>query len=204
MNPVLGRFITLEGGEGVGKSTQAQCLAAALEAQGHTVLLTREPGGTPGAEAIRALLVSGETDRWDGWAEALLLNAARADHVRRVIRPALARGDWVVCDRFVDSTLVYQGVARALGTQRLVALHDWAIGLWPDRTLVLGMDSQAALVRARGVALAEQRFESEGADFHASLAMGFAQLPALFPTRCVAIDATGSPDMVTARLLSAL
>ncbi|TXG83933.1 MAG: dTMP kinase [Sphingomonadales bacterium] len=199
-----GRFITLEGGEGVGKSTQARRLADTLKAQGRTVLLTREPGGTPGAEAIRALLVSGDADRWDGWAEALLLNAARADHVRRAIEPALARGDWVVCDRFVDSTLVYQGLARGLGTERLVQLHDWAVGLWPDRTLVLTMDSQAALTRARGVAPAEQRFESEGTDFHARLALGFAQLADAFPERCRIVRAEGDPDTVTARLLAAL
>lgn len=199
-----GRFITLEGGEGVGKSTQARRLAATLEAQGRTVLLTREPGGTPGAEAIRALLVSGDADRWDGWAEALLLNAARADHVRRAIEPALARGDWVVCDRFVDSTLVYQGFARGLGTERLVQLHDWAVGLWPDRTLILTMDAQAALARARGVAPREQRFESEGADFHTRLAHGFVQLPDLFPARCRLVSAEGEPDAVSARLLAAL
>lgn len=185
-----GRFITLEGGEGVGKSTQSRLLAERLRAAGRAVVLTREPGGTPGAESVRALLVSGEPDRWDGVAEALLVNAARADHVRRVIRPALARGEWVVCDRFIDSTLAYQGHARGGDIEALLGLHRFATGdLWPDLSLVLALPAETGVRRARAVNAGEQRFEQEAAVFHQRLTAGFAALVARFPERCVSIDA---------------
>src|ERR1700712_2066826 len=135
-----GRFISLEGGEGVGKSTQAKALAAALRARGHDVIETREPGGSAGAEAIRRLLLEGASDRWAGGGEALLFAAARADHVARTIRPALAAGQWVLSDRFLDSSLAYQGGADGIALEQLMALHSvGSDGLLPDRTLLLAL-----------------------------------------------------------------
>lgn len=149
-----GRFITLEGGEGVGKSTQARALAAALEARGLPVLLTREPGGSAGAEAIRALLLSGAADRWSVPAEALLFAAARADHVEKTIRPALAAGQWVICDRFLDSSRAYQGVAGEMTDADILQLHQIGSGgLLPDRTLLFAMaDAEGRSGRARAMA----------------------------------------------------
>lgn len=198
------RFITLEGGEGSGKSTQARLLAERLRADGHEVVLTREPGGTPGAEAIRGLLVTGEPDRWTPWSDALLMTAARVDHVARVIRPALARGAVVICDRFIDSTRAYQGAGRGLPDAALTAIHDQAVGLWPDLTLVLLLDEAQGLARAAARGGAEARFEAIGADFHARVQGFFAQLPAAEPARCRAIDAGGSIDAVAARITAAL
>ncbi|MDB5737225.1 MAG: thymidylate kinase, partial [Sphingomonas bacterium] len=144
-----GRFISLEGGEGVGKSTQAKALAAALRARGHDVIETREPGGSPGAEAIRKLLLEGEADRWNAGAEALLFAAARADHVARTIRPAIAVGKWVVCDRFLDSSLAYQGGAGGIAIEQLRVLHQVGSGgLLPDRTLLLTLPAEEAARRA--------------------------------------------------------
>jgi dTMP kinase len=202
---LAGRFITLEGGEGSGKSTQARLLAERLRGQGHTVALTREPGGTPGAEAIRALLVTGETDRWSPWAEACLVNAARADHVERVIRPALARGDWVICDRFVDSTRAYQGAGKGLDDAALCALHAQVTGnLWPDLTLVLMLGADEGLARAGLRGTAEARFEGHDAGFHARVAAFFAALPAREPQRCRAVTADGTvaaiADSIAARV----
>ncbi|WP_339708973.1 dTMP kinase [uncultured Sphingosinicella sp.] len=162
-----GRFISFEGGEGSGKSTQLRRLAARLSAQDVIVITTREPGGTPGAEDIRQLLVEGEPGRWDGRVEALLVNAARADHVARLIRPALAEGKWVLCDRYVHSTLAYQGAARGLDDAELRQLHAFATGdLWPDLTIVLDVDPTLGLARAAGRAGGEARFEGEPPAFH--------------------------------------
>src|SRR5205085_4051398 len=145
-----GRFISLEGGEGAGKSTQLKRLAEALRARGLEVVETREPGGSRGAEAIRALLLQGEADRWTAEAEALLFAAARADHVARTIRPAVKRGAWVLCDRFVDSSIAYQGHAGGLGEEAVRALHQvGSHGLYPDRTLLLELSVEAAAERAR-------------------------------------------------------
>ena len=199
-----GRFITLEGGEGSGKSTQGRLLAEALRNEGHEVVLTREPGGTPGAEAIRGLLVSGDPDRWTPWSDALLMTAARVDHVERVIRPALSRGAIVVCDRYIDSTRAYQGAGRGLPDAALRRLHDDAVGLWPDLTLVLLLDEAEGLQRAAARGGAEARFEAIGADFHARVQSFFAGLPAAEPVRCRAIDAGGSVDMVAARIRAAV
>tara|TARA_R110000782_G_scaffold13999_25_gene41889 strand:- start:4930 stop:5541 length:612 start_codon:yes stop_codon:yes gene_type:complete len=164
---VGGRFISFEGGEGSGKSTQLRRLAARLSAQDVIVITTREPGGTPGAEDIRQLLVEGEPGRWDGRVEALLVNAARADHVARLIRPALAEGKWVLCDRYVHSTLAYQGAARGLDDAELRQLHAFATGdLWPDLTIVLDVDPTLGLARAAGRAGGEARFEGEPPAFH--------------------------------------
>ena len=199
-----GRFITLEGGEGSGKSTQGRLLAEALRADGHEVLLTREPGGTPGAEAIRGLLVTGDPDRWTPWSDALLMTAARVDHVARVIRPALERGATVICDRFIDSTRAYQGAGRGLEDAALIDLHNEAVGLWPDVTLVLRLGIGEGLSRANARGGLETRFESIEGSFHARVALFFFELPNMEPGRCKAIDATGSIDDVAARIREAL
>ncbi len=184
-----GQFITFEGGEGSGKSTQARLLAEALRDAGRAVVLTREPGGTAGAEAIRALLVTGETDRWTAWSEACLVVAARADHAARVIGPALARGDWVVCDRFVDSTRAYQGAGKGIADADLLTLHRMAVGdLWPDRTYVLTLGVEQGLARAAERAGSETRFEGHDAAFHGRVAAFFGGLAAVDPGRCRDFD----------------
>lgn len=201
-----GRFITLEGGEGVGKSTQARALAAALEARGLPVLLTREPGGSAGAEAIRALLLSGAADRWSVPAEALLFAAARADHVEKTIRPALAAGQWVICDRFLDSSRAYQGVAGEMTDADIMQLHRIGSGgLLPDRTLLLAMaDAEGAeRARARDGGMAD-RIGGRDAAFHARVAAAFAHFAAQEPERVHCIDASGAAEEVTQRLLAAL
>ncbi len=200
-----GRFITLEGGEGVGKSTQARLLAARLEDAGIDVVRTREPGGTPGAEEIRGLLVSGSPGRWDPMAETLLHMAARAEHVEKVIRPALAAGRWVICDRFVDSTRVYQGMLQGIGDERVMALHEIALGgLMPDLTLILDLTSDLGLARARARAEPDSRYERMADDFHRRLAEGFRRLGAEESARCRLIDADGDEEAVAARLWQAV
>ncbi len=186
---MAGRFISFEGGEGSGKSTQARLLADRLRSAGQGVVLTREPGGTEGAEAVRALLVTGDPDRWTPWAEACLVNAARADHVARVIRPALERGEWVICDRFVDSTRAYQGAGKGIADADLCALHAHVTGnLWPDLTIVMTIDSDAGLHRARARNDGEGRFEAHKDSFHSRIAVFFAGLAANEPQRCRAFD----------------
>jgi len=198
---MTGRFISFEGGEGSGKSTQAHLLAEYLSLSGAEVVLTREPGGTSGAEAIRGLLVSGDPDRWTPWSEACLVNAARADHVARVIRPALVRGAWVICDRYVDSTRAYQGAGKGISDKALLALHDEVTdNLWPALTLVLRLPPEAGLARAEARAGHETRFEAHDAAFHAAIAGFFQALPDHEPARCVAIDAQGRPETVAARI----
>jgi dTMP kinase len=199
-----GRFITLEGGEGVGKSTQARALAAALGARGLTVVETREPGGSPGAEAIRQLLLH---DRhWTPEAEALLFAAARADHVARTIRPALDAGKWVLCDRFVDSSIAYQGGAGGLGFDRIRALHDFGSGGFvPDRTLLLTLFADEAARRAgeRDTGGAD-RIGARGADYHGRVAGAFLALAAEEPERYRLVAAGGNEHDVTRRLLDAV
>ena len=198
---MAGRFISFEGGEGSGKSTQARLLAETLRAAGRTVVLTREPGGTPGAEAVRALLVTGDPDRWSPWAEACLVNAARADHVERIILPALARGDWVICDRFVDSTRAYQGAGKGLADADLCALHAKAAGnLWPDITLVLTLGADEGLARATARGAAEARFEGHDGGFHARVVGFFKALPTREPARCHAIAADRPVDAIAAEI----
>lgn len=200
-----GRFITLEGGEGAGKSTQAAALCAWCERRGIKTLRTREPGGAPGAEEIRKLLVTGEAGKWDAVTEALLMNAARRDHVVRTIRPALARGEWVISDRFSDSTLVYQGAAGGVATDTLEALIAVAVeDTRPDLTLVLDIDPTAGLKRAGDRAGSETRFESKGAAFHARVAEGFRVLAEREPSRCVLIDARRPVEDVTRDILAAV
>ncbi len=186
-----GRFITFEGGEGSGKSTQARLLADHLRGQGRTVVLTREPGGTPGAETIRALVVTGDADRWTPWTEACLVNSARADHVERLIRPALARGNWVICDRFVDSTRAYQGAGKGIADADLLALHRMAVGdLWPDLTIMLALAPDAGLARAAARAGGEGRFEAHDAGFHTRVTECFEAIAAAEPQRCRRFDAS--------------
>lgn len=197
---MTGRFITFEGGEGAGKSTQATRLATALRAEGVEVVDTREPGGTPGAEAIRALIVEGEPDRWSALTELMLVNAARADHVARLIRPALARGAWVVCDRYIDSTLAYQGAGKGLPRDALIEQHRLATGnLWPDLTLVLDLPVEVGEARAAGRGRLD-RFEMTGGGFHDRIAAAFRGFAADDPARVRLIDGDRDPDAVTAAI----
>ena len=203
---LAGRFITLEGGEGVGKSTQLARLAEELRAQGKTVVTTREPGGTPGAEAVRDLLMTGSTDRWSARVEALLFAAARADHVERVIRPALERGDWVLCDRFIDSTRAYQGGGGGVSDDEILQLHGFGSdGLLPDRTLLLALaQSQAAARASVRDGANSDRFGEKSTDYHAQLGAAFEAFAKADPHRFRRVDAEGLVEVVTARLLDAL
>ena len=200
-----GRFITIEGGEGVGKSTQAALLTTALERAGIAALATREPGGSAGAEAIRRLLLEGEGTRWDAQQEALLLMAARRDHVNRLIKPALARGVWVVSDRFADSTIAYQGYGRGLAAADIAALQRFALGDFaPDLTLILDLPAAVGLARAAARSAAADRFERLDPCFHDRLRDGFRQIAAAEPGRCMLIDAGGEPDVVHRAVLGAV
>lgn len=203
-----GRFITLEGGEGAGKSTQAGRLAAALGDAGLTVVTTREPGGSPGAEEIRKLLLDGETGRWDPVAELLLHFAARRDHVVRIIRPALDRGDWVVCDRFSDSTMAYQGYGLELGPATVERVRDVAIGdTRPDLTLILDLPVEAGLGRAGerdGPAGDQNRYERMDDAFHRRLRDGFLAIAKAEPGRCAVIDAGADMDAVQTAIRTAV
>jgi dTMP kinase len=203
---VTARFITLEGSEGVGKSTQLVRLADAIRARGHEVVTTREPGGTPGAEAIRKLLMTGDEGRWSPRAEALLFAAARADHVEKLIRPALARGSWVLCDRFIDSTRAYQGGAGDVSDAEILALHAiGSEGLLPDRTLVLrlpGDESSARTARRDGGE--KDRMGARDPGYYAKVTSSFETFAASDTNRFRMIEATGSEDEVTAHLLAAL
>lgn len=201
-----GRFITLEGGEGVGKSTQAKALATALRARGIDVVETREPGGSEGAEAIRRLLLEGGADRWTMEAEALLFAAARADHVAKTIRPAVEAGRWVLCDRFLDSSLAYQGGAGGLGFDAIRALHAFGShGYLPHRTLLLALPpveaSSRAAHRDRGQA---DRIGGRDGLYHTGVAGAFEALAAEEPARFRRIDALGTREDVTDRLIAAL
>lgn len=201
-----GRFITLEGGEGVGKSTQIKALAAALRAHGLSVVETREPGGSPGAEAIRELLLHREADAWSPRAEALLFAAARSDHVRTRIRPTLDAGQWVLCDRFIDSTRAYQGGSDGLTDADIMALHAiGSEGLLPDRTLLLALSPEETAARRAARALDRpDRFEDRAAAFHDKVTAAFDRIAASEPARFRRIEAAGPPEAVTARLLIAL
>jgi dTMP kinase len=194
-----GKFITFEGGEGAGKSTQARLLAARIKALGIAVVLTREPGGSTGAEIIRHVLLSGAAKPLGPEVEAVLFAAARADHIERTIRPALERGAWVVCDRFVDSTRVYQGALGKVDARILRGLERITIGdAMPDLTLILDVPPETGLQRAagrRGGAAAD-RFETEGAEFHKRLRAAYQEIAALDPGRCVLVAAEGSPDKI--------
>lgn len=201
-----GRFITLEGGEGAGKSTQVKALAAALRARGATVLETREPGGSPGAEAIRALLLTGNADRWTPRAEALLFAAARADHVARIIKPAVDRGEWVIADRFLDSSRAYQGGASGLEDADILTLHRiGSDGYLPDRTLILTLPEDMAEART---AVRDgndvDRIGGRDRSYHRKVASAFARFAQNEPDRFRIVDASGTAPDVTAQLLEAL
>ncbi|WP_108501484.1 dTMP kinase [Paracoccus indicus] len=197
-------LISFEGIDGCGKSTQARLLADGLRAQGRDVLLTREPGGSPGAEEIRRLLVEGAGERWSPETECLLFTAARRDHLERSIRPALAAGQVVVTDRFADSTRVYQGAARGDLRQVVDRLHDLMIGTEPDRTFVIDIAPETGLARGMARGGSEDRFESLGLGFQQRLAAGFRALAAEYPDRVRLIDGSGTPDQVAARVMAAL
>ena len=206
---MAGRFITLEGGEGTGKSTQIRRLAAALEARGIKVLATREPGGSPGAEQIRKLMVEGEPGRWDAVTETLLAYAARADHVSRTIGPALLAGTWVISDRFNDSTFAYQGVGRGLDRETIRRIDSAVLDdFQPDLTLILDLDVAVGLSRANARPEtkmgAENRFEKFGPDFHEKLRQAFLDIARRSPERCRVIDASGSEDQVAEAILAAV
>jgi dTMP kinase len=201
-----GTFITFEGGEGVGKSTQVHRVAEALRSLGKTVITTREPGGTQGAEDIRALLMTGNETRWNAQTEALLFAAARADHVAKLIKPALARGDWVLCDRYIDSTRAYQGGAGGMSDADIMALHRVGSGgMLPDRTLLLEIPVEEGQARAAQRSdSAPDRMGSKSDDYYSHVARRFDELAQAEPNRLRAINAVGSVEQVTDRLLSAL
>ncbi len=200
-----GKFITLEGGEGVGKSTQIRRLIARLSDQGKEVVATREPGGSPGAESIRDLVLRGAADRWSPMTETLLMYASRRDHIERVITPALAAGKWVVCDRYADSTRAYQGAAGGVEPAFIAALEDHVLGaVRPDLTLIFDLDPKIGLGRAVDRAGAEMRFESKGEAFHIRLRQAFLDIAALEPQRCAVIAAQGSLEAVETLVWSAV
>jgi dTMP kinase len=200
-----GRFITLEGGEGTGKSTQSKRLVKVLEERGVACIATREPGGSPGAEDIRKLLVTGEPGRWDALTEMLLLFAARADHVARTIRPALDAGKFVICDRFTDSTYAYQGAGRGTPRETIrrieaVVLEDFK----PDLTLILDLPVETSLLRALARGSDESRYEKFDIQFHEKLRQAFLDIARRSPDRCVVIDATGNEDDVAQAIWDAV
>lgn len=200
-----GRFITFEGGEGTGKSTQVRLLTSYLTQSGLDVVQTREPGGSPSAEEIRSLLVTGAEDRWSPMAETLLFNAARVEHWRQVIDPALARGAHVVCDRFSDSTMAYQAYAGGIDPKVIAELHRIAMaGVEPDLTVVLDIPVDDGLKRAATRRDAETRFERKGRAFHERLRQGFLDIARRAPKRCLVIDAGQPIERVHAAVLDAL
>lgn len=205
-----GVFISFEGGDGAGKSTQIAKLADAIRAAGKEVVVTREPGGSEGAEAIRKLLVEGAAERWSPISEALLMYAARADHLQRTILPALDRGAVVVTDRFADSTMAYQGLAGDLGVQTVGRLHELVVGDWdPDLTIILDVSPEEGLARAgareddRGGGGKEARFEEKGADYQRRVREAFLKIANDNPARCVIVDASASQDAVAGEVLDA-
>lgn len=210
--PQEGVFISFEGGDGAGKSTQIAMLANALRAAGKNVVVTREPGGSDGAEAIRRLLVEGDAERWSPVAEALLMYAARADHLQRTILPALEAGAIVVTDRFADSTMAYQGLAGDLGEAGVKTLHALVVGARdPDLTLVLDIAPEEGLSRAGARAASgdkgggkEARFEGKGAAYQLRVRDAFLKIAADNPARCAVIDASGKPEEVAGRVLGAV
>ncbi|WP_299934276.1 dTMP kinase [uncultured Pelagimonas sp.] len=195
-NGAIGLFVSFEGIDGSGKSTQARLLAEALQKAGRDVVLTREPGGSPGAEEIRALVLQGDPDRWSAETELLLFTAARRDHLERTIRPALAAGKVVICDRFADSTRMYQGLSRGDLRAKVDALHDLMIGMEPDLTLLFDMDPSAGLARAKSRATVEERFEDFGVGLQEKMRAGFLALADEFSDRFEVIDAARDIDAI--------
>ena len=200
-----GRFITIEGGEGVGKTTQVGLLVAALERARIPARATREPGGSPGGEAIRRLLLEGDSERWDAVGEALLLVAARSDHVARLIAPSLAQGIWVVSDRFANSMLAYQGYGRGLALEDLLTLHRFALGSFsPDLTVILDLPAETGLSRVAARASAGDRFERLDRAFHERLRQGFQKIATGDAARCLVIDGSSDPQTVHRAILDAV
>ena len=200
-----GKFITFEGGEGAGKSTQVRLLADSLRQLGHKVIETREPGGSPGAEAIRELLVNGGTNRWSGSSESLLNYAARRDHIDRTIIPALEEGAWVICDRFADSTMAYQGYGHELGAEWVSDLHMLVLGDFkPDLTIVFDIAPEQGLKRANSRSDTEDRYERMETSFHDRLRVGFLAIASNEPDRCVVLDASGTIDDIHAQILASV
>ena len=204
MSHIKAQFITLEGVDGSGKSTQAKLLKEALEAEGHRVLLTREPGGSPGAEEIRSLVLEGEPDRWSAETEILLFTAARRDHLERTILPALAAGTIVICDRFVDSTRVYQGLTRGDLRDVVDKLHALMIGREADLTLLFDMDPKLGLARAKARQTTEERFEDMGLEMQLAMRQGFLALAKGAPERFAVIDAGRDIEAIAADALAAV
>ena len=204
MSHIKAQFITLEGVDGSGKSTQAKLLKEALEAEGHSVLLTREPGGSPGAEEIRSLVLEGEPDRWSAETEILLFTAARRDHLERTILPALAVGTIVICDRFVDSTRVYQGLTRGDLRDVVDKLHALMIGREADLTLLFDMDPKLGLARAKARQTSEERFEDMGLEMQLAMRQGFLALAKGAPERFAVIDAGRDIEAIAADALAAV
>jgi dTMP kinase len=199
-----GRFISFEGIDGSGKSTQARLLTDALRARGQSVVLTREPGGSPGAEEIRRLVLEGNPDRWSAETELLLFTAARRDHLEKTIRPALARDETVITDRFADSTRMYQGISRGDLAAVVDQLHRLMIGVEPDLTLLIDIDPEVGLSRAVARQGAEQRFEDMGLDLQRRMRAGFLALAAAHPCRFRVIDGARDPQAVAADVLAAV
>lgn len=192
-----GLFVSFEGGDGVGKSTQIKILEESLQASKQDVVVTREPGGSLGAEEIRTLLVTGNPDRWSALTEALLMYASRADHLEKTIMPALQRGAVVLCDRFSDSSMAYQGIAGALGREKVKQLHDIVVGdMMPDVTFVLSLSGGAGLARSKARADEEQRFENKGVDFQTRVYDAFEEIADINPERCVIINADQDKNSV--------
>ncbi|MCM2561711.1 dTMP kinase [Lutimaribacter sp. EGI FJ00015] len=200
--PAPARFVSFEGIDGSGKSTQARRLADSLREKGFDVVLTREPGGSPGAEEIRSLVLEGAPDRWSAETEILLFTAARRDHLERTIRPALAAGKIVICDRFADSTRMYQGLRGAGLRAQVDALHNLMIGVEPDLTVLVDMDPETGLSRALGRNGGEERFETFGAALQADMRAGFLDLAREYPSRIVKVDGAQPIDAVAATVLA--
>lgn len=202
-------FITFEGGEGTGKSTQALILAEILKKHAIDVVLTREPGGSPGAEIIRNLLVTGSVDRWSNLSEVLLMYAARADHWQNTIKPALDNGSWVLCDRFADSTVAYQGYGRGVNREFLQLLYSNVVGnIEPDITFVFDLDVYEGVKRAKtrmeGNVVVEGRFEAMDMEFHKRIRAGFLEIAKNHPKRCVVLQADAHPKVIHRRIVDIL
>ncbi|MAZ03222.1 MAG: dTMP kinase [Sneathiella sp.] len=196
-----GKFITLEGGDGSGKSTQSRLLAEFLETRSVETLLTREPGGAPGADEIRELILTGDPDRWDAVGETLLFYASRRNHLRLTIWPALEEGRWVISDRFADSTMAYQGYGNQLGEEAVQRIHDFAVGSFaPDLTFIFDIPAEEGLKRTMGRTHDEVRFEKMDLSFHERLRDGFLDIARKNPDRCILIDATRSVDAIQQEL----
>lgn len=200
-----GKFITFEGGEGSGKSTQLSLLFNAIKSTDFPCIKTREPGGSAGAESIRSLLLSGHADKWDPTAETLLFYAARLDHVNQLIKPALQQGTLVLCDRFADSTMVYQGIGKGLREEFIQNLHQLVLSSFkPDLTLILDIDPSIGLKRALSRSGDETRFESMNMDFHLAVRAGFLSIAQREPERCVVIDASGDAKDIQKNIIAVI